>query len=145
MEVINWNIVGLVLLVFFLTVGILQINQYWKKVKLKRRFSKASKAEQKAEFFLMKKGFRVIEDQYRLKHVFQFGKEEISIDLKVDYLVKKGKKTFLVEVKSGESAPSIYNKDTRRQLIEYALVNPFDGIFLLDMQEKALHPVKFNF
>ena len=51
---------------------------------------------------------------------------------------------YLAEVKSGLSAPNIRNKDTRRQLLEYHQLNPFEGgLLLIDMQEKRIRKVEF--
>jgi hypothetical protein len=71
------------------------------------------------------------------------GKQQES-KLILDYVVKKGGKKYIVEVKSGKSAISLKDKNSRRQLLEYDFVIENDGVFLLDMENKNMQLVKFH-
>ncbi len=71
--------------------------------------------------------------------------KEITIKIQLDYLVEKNGKRFVVEVKSGKSAPTIKNSGTRRQILEYAMAIPNDGVYLLDMEKKELKLIQFGF
>lgn len=140
----TFNLIALLLLVFITIVLSLRIQKWWLGVKTNRIFKKGRGAEEKARKVLKKQGFKIIQEQYPLEHDFYIDDKAISIDLRVDYLVQKKHRKFLVEVKSGQSAPTIFNKDTRRQLLEYHVVNPFDGLLLLDMESKTIKEVKFS-
>jgi hypothetical protein len=47
-------------------------------------------------------------------------------------------------VKSGKSAISVQDKNSRRQLLEYDFVIENDGIFLLDMENRVMNLVEFS-
>ena len=49
----------------------------------------------------------------------------------------------MIEVKSGKKAPRALNRDTRRQLLEYALHFQVEDIFLYDAEEKKLQKISF--
>ena len=74
---------------------------------------------------------------------FKISDQLITVDLAVDYLVEHKGVKYLAEVKSGKSAGRIQHKDTRRQLIEYHVINPFDGLLLVDMEYKTIQQVEF--
>jgi hypothetical protein len=59
-------------------------------------------------------------------------------------ILKRGK-VFVVEVKSGEKIPYITNRETRRQMLEYYLAYQPCGILLLNMKNKTISEVKFQF
>jgi len=67
-----------------------------------------------------------------------------SNKLIVDYIAEKAGKKYIVEVKSGNDAISMNNKNSRRQLLEYDLVIENDGVILLDMENKILQFVQFQ-
>jgi len=60
-------------------------------------------------------------------------------------LRKNGYEIFVVEVKSGEKIPYITNRETRRQMLEYYLAYQPCGILLLNMKNKSISEVKFQF
>lgn len=108
-----------------------------------RRMKRGKRLEREARHFLLRKGFQVVDEQVEIVHVYQVDGEPQSSVIVLDYLVKKGGKTFIVEVKSGTSAISAQNGATRRQLLEYDFVLPNDGIYLLDMENRKMHLVRF--
>lgn len=119
--------------------------QGYKRSRLrKKRFARGEKMEAKAAVFLKNKGFEIIATQEVFYHSYVAGGIEKKARLEVDYLVSKRNKTFVVEVKSGEAATQIENKSTRRQILEYSVAIPCDGIFLLDMEKEQLHKIEFK-
>ena len=60
------------------------------------------------------------------------------------YIAEKNGKKYIIEVKSGKSAISITDKNSRRQLLEYDFVIENDGIVLLDMENRNMQLVKFQ-
>ena len=51
---------------------------------------------------------------------------------------------FVAEVKTGRMAPEPTRPATRRQLLEYWLVFPVDGVLLVDMAAGRVRAVRFN-
>ncbi|MDA3853956.1 MAG: hypothetical protein PF444_06935 [Bacteroidales bacterium] len=114
-----------------------------KKRAQKRRFKRGDQLEKEAAVFLKKKGYQVLASQKVFYHTFKSDKTEKKAKLITDYIVKKGRKTYIVEVKSGKSAIKLSDKNTRRQLLEYDFVIPNDGVILLDMENRKLQLVEF--
>jgi len=69
--------------------------------------------------------------------------DDVDFELRADLLVKKGGRRFVAEVKTGESAPRIETSATRRQLLEYALAYPVDGVLLVEPQRGRIREVTF--
>ena len=67
-----------------------------------------------------------------------------KITVRADFLVRRGWKTYIVEVKSGQQG-SIRLPNVRRQLLEYKLVYQPDGILLLDMEHHTLQEIRFSY
>lgn len=136
-----FSIIVLVASTIYIT---LRVLKWWKSYLGRQRFRSGNKAEKRALKFLQKNGYEILASQYKLEHNFKIDNEPICIELKVDFLVQKKNLKYLAEVKSGLSAPNIRNKDTRRQLLEYHQLNPFEGgLLLIDMQEKRIRKVEF--
>lgn len=118
---------------------------YYQSFKIKKRIKKGLVGEQQAFKFLEKNNYKVLDAQIKLSHTFWINEEKVTVDIAPDYLVKKKGKRFLVEVKTGESVGDMYNASTRRQVLEYALVNPYDGILLVNMIDKSIQEIRFSF
>lgn len=138
----------LLILIGFFGGALLIITVYWIQRSLKRRsirvrFKKGKKLETKASAVLKRKGYKVLQTQVPVVHHFKVNGQDTSVQLYADYLVMKKKKKYLVEVKSGLKVNSVFHKDTRRQLLEYHVSNPHDGLLFLDMTNNDLHVVEF--
>lgn len=120
-------------------------KSFSKQKQQKKRFKRGLKLEQQAVKFLVSKGFRILGEQVEYKHTYFVNGLETSSKINIDYLVEKNTKVFVVEVKSGTSAISIRNRSTRRQLLEYAVSIDCDGVYLLDMENKDLQLIEFQF
>ena len=137
------NISIVLFLMLFSVISYYKIKSFLKSRKIKRAFKRGSVLEKEAKYFLEKKGYHIIDEQSIHYHNYSVNGEAIQTKLIVDYVVRKNKKTYLVEVKSGKSAISIKDKNTRRQLLEYDTVIENDGVFLLDMEHKKMQLIKF--
>ncbi|MDB4835208.1 hypothetical protein OAH12_01350 [Cyclobacteriaceae bacterium] len=131
----------LVIIILFLLYKLLPF--YFKKIATKQRFKKGISKEKEAYNVLKKLGFKIIGQNIRYEYDLLVNQLDTKILLEIDYLVKKGKKTYIVEVKTGNSATKIQNSSTRRQILEYSLFVPNDGIFLLDMENEYLQEIEF--
>lgn len=133
---------AIIALTFFL--GKLLLQQYQQKRAARKRFKRGAKLEKRGRDFLIKQGFKVEHEQYLAHHTFYVERKKESIGIIPDYIVSKGGKTYIVDVKSGHSAISYKDKSTRRQLLEYDHAIPNDGVFILDMENLKLIPITFQ-
>lgn len=111
---------------------------------LKRRQRRAEQAEIDAAGVLRSHGYHILDAQVEHHWTILLDGEAHSIELRADYLVSRGPRRYVAEVKSGRSAPSISTAATRRQLLEYRVAYPVDGILLVDMEEVEIHVVDFG-
>jgi len=103
----------------------------------------AKYSEEEAGKLLLRQGFTILEKQKRTPLIIWVdGKSHLS-HVQADFLVQKGKKTYVVEVKTGQVADPT-EPATRRQLLEYDYVYQPDGLLLLDMNLGELHEVDFE-
>lgn len=59
-----------------------------------------------------------------------------------DWLARRGRRRYLVEVKTGRAANPKHT-ETRRQLHEYATCFDVDGVLLLDADNDHLYEIEF--
>ncbi len=119
-------------------------NEYRKSRRISKSFKRGNDLEKDASKFLIKNGYKIISEQYEQYHSYKVNGEVYKSKLIVDYLVSKKGKKYLVEVKSGQKAINIKDKNTRRQILEYDFAIDNDGIFLLDMENKEMKNIEFN-
>lgn len=111
--------------------------------RLRQRFAWASKAEDLAAGVLKKNGYRILGREVELTWSIQVDGASVPINIRADYLVSRDGRSFVAEVKTGRSAPSIENSATRRQLLEYRLAYPVHGVLLVDMERRVVRRVVF--
>lgn len=144
---INHNLY--LIIIIFLLGGLLSLILYLKtrdyinNRKAKKRSVTSKRAEKKAEKWLKRNGFQIIEKQQSRPLIIQTGRTSHRYLIRTDFLVKKGGRKYIVEVKSGRKNSYITNRDTRRQLLEYYLAYQTYGIILFDMEHKKFSEVKF--
>jgi Holliday junction resolvase-like predicted endonuclease len=124
------------------------IPVYYKKIKSRRRLNRGLVKEKEAYKVLKKLGFKIIGNNVKYNYPLQVDMDTVNVGLEIDYLVERKGKTFIIEVKTGESANKITNSSTRRQILEYSLFIKNNGIYLLDMETEKLqeivYPLKFK-
>ena len=80
----------------------------WRQRRLVRaRRRRAHQAEEDAAGVLRAHGYLILEDQATHTWEVALDGEAYEVELRADYLVARGKKRFVAEVKSGQMAPSI--------------------------------------
>jgi len=121
------------------------LTEYILRIKLKKRMKKARKGELKAIELLQHNGYEVLDTQRQMQYNMIVDNKKYLISVKADMIVKKGKKMYIAEVKTGEKAPSANLSATRRQLLEYYMVYKPDGIILVDMEKQLLKKVEYSF
>jgi Holliday junction resolvase-like predicted endonuclease len=111
--------------------------------RIRQRFQKGRAGQKAAQKVLERQGFEIISHEHRLCSVVEIDGEPFPYDARIDFIVRKGRKLFGVEVKTGDKATNPLYRPTRRQLLEYSRLLPFDGLFLLDMDTERLLRVGF--
>ncbi|MGM0409088.1 MAG: hypothetical protein ACQERU_13990 [Bacteroidota bacterium] len=122
----------------------MKYREFKKKKKQRERFKRGNMLEAEAKSFLEKKGYFITNEQAIFYHKYEVNGESKSSKLIVDYIAEKNGEKYIVEVKSGKSAISLKDKNSRRQLLEYDFVIENDGVVLLDMESRTLQLVKFQ-
>jgi len=117
-------------------------RQRYRRWLIKRAGSHGRKMEQAAPQLLRDLGFVVVAHHPTVEYTWWIDDQPRTTQLRVDYLVRRGRKTYVVEVKTGNAA-RIESGATRRQLLEYGLHYPVDGVLVLDADEMALHEIEF--
>jgi len=130
---------GLLSLVFYL-----KIRNYLNCKTAKKRSVSSKKAENKAEKWLKRNGFQIIDKQQSRPLIIKSGKAKYRYLIRTDFLVKKGGCKYVVEVKSGRKNSKITDRETRRQLLEYFLAYQTYGIILFDTYNNSFSEVKFS-
>ncbi len=108
-----------------------------------RRGRRAQRGEHLAERMLERAGFEVVDRQVHCTSHMFVDNEEVEIAVRVDLIVRKRRRMYVAEVKTGESAPSPTLPATRRQLREYAAFFPDHGLLLVDVEERRIRSVAF--
>ena len=138
----NILIFSVILILLFLVVKY-KLKEIRKKRLQRKRFERGSRLENEAKKYLINLGYSIVYEQHTCYHKYKVNGAKKTSKLVLDYVVSKGGKQYIVEVKSGKSAISVNNKDSRRQLLEYDFVIENDGVFLLDMEHKNMQLVEF--
>ncbi len=109
----------------------------------RRRNRQGRNAERSAERLLTRAGFRIEARQVKATWPLLVDGEPVQATLRADLLVRRGRRRFVAEVKSGRSGARPDNPDTRRQLLEYRLAFDVDGVLLVDMDARQVRQVEF--
>lgn len=115
----------------------------WRRRRVRVRASAhGRRMEERAPAALERHGYRVIERHPELIVEWWVDGEPRTLELAPDLLVARGRRRYLVEVKTGGSARP-EKQETRRQLLEYAAYGPVDGVLLYDADSDRLRAVEF--
>src|SRR5207253_47533 len=91
-----------------------------------------------------RRGFVVTARQASERWTVRLGDEEHAFTVRADYLVERAGRRFVAEVKTGEQAPRLEMRATRRQLLEYCCAFAVDGVLLVDADAGTVEPVTFE-
>lgn len=123
------------------------VRLWWRpaiaRVRSRRRNARAVAGEAAAGAFLHEQGYAVVGAQVAHEYEIVVDDAPLPVPLRADYLVTRGGRRLVAEVKTGDSAPSIQTAATRRQLLEYRVAYAVDGVLLVDMERRELHEVRF--
>jgi Holliday junction resolvase-like predicted endonuclease len=109
---------------------------------LRRRFRAAVGAELRAERWLERHGFRIVDRQIQRRGEIHVDGEPYRFDVRADLIVERDGERALVEIKTGEAAEP-NSSATRRQMLEYGVVFGVPALYLFDADHEQLMHVRF--
>lgn len=151
LQTLPWHVHALIGGIFLLIVMVytMRWQRRWMRWRYEskeaRRARRAAQAEVDAEILLRAQGYRVVSSQTEHVWPVYLDGDPHDVTMRADFIVSRRGKTYIAEVKSGNMAPSITTAATRRQLLEYRLAYPVDGILLVDMEALEIFEVTFEF
>ena len=98
----------------------------------RHRVTHALRGEDRAVVLLEAGGYEILERQASRHWHMIVDQEEIELLSRADFLVRRGGRVFVAEVKTGGLATDPGHPATRRQLLEYLFVFDPDGLILVD-------------
>lgn len=120
------------------------VSTAYRRWRVARRFQRGLIAEKQAAKYLRRHGYQIMAEQLQESITVYVNGEPQKSTVRADFLVRKGWRTYIVEVKSGQQG-TVRQAATRRQLLEYELVYQPDGIILLDMEHHNLQKIAFAY
>jgi hypothetical protein len=121
------------------------LTRFFRSKDYQARAEWANFSEEEAENLLKRHGYNIIGKKVRANVITNVDGQDHLGYVVCDYLVQKGKKTFVAEVKSGQVGIDPTEPATRRQLLEYDYVYKPDGLLLVNMLDQKIYQVKFSF
>lgn len=128
---------------------VLQTFRLWvrgrvERLRAKRARTLGRRGEKDAKRLLKRAKYRIEAEQPTARLTYEVDSKAREAILRPDFLVRRGKKRFVADAKKGADATDVGKRDTRRQLLEYALAFPkVDGILLVDTERSAIAEVAF--
>jgi Holliday junction resolvase len=136
-------IIAIVVALLLFAILRLKFKEWNRQYKKQQRLNRGIEGEKKAAVFLKKNGFKIVEEQSEREYYIKENGKDIKISIIADFIAKKDGKQYVVEAKTGKSAPQITNSSTRRQILEYSQAFDCDGVFLLDVDNRLLKKIEF--
>lgn len=128
--------------------GVTQTLRLWLRGALTRhafraRCAHATRGEARAEGLLSGRGYEILGRQATGSWTVRVDGSDVPVEVRADYLVERGGRRFVAEVKTGHAAPRIQSSATRRQLLEYRFAFEVDGVLLVDAEADTVREVVF--
>lgn len=111
------------------------------RARLRRRFERAAAGEREAAALLEADGFTLEGAQVVGGYTLHVDGAPVSVEVRADYVVRRGAERYVAEVKTGAVATKITTPATRRQLLEYRHAFEVDGVLLVDAEARRIHHV----
>ena len=111
--------------------------------RLLEQSARASAGEALAAKLLVRAGYGVEARQVTQRWAVRVDGEATEVTLRADFVVTRGRRRYVAEVKTGQEAPDVAAPATRRQLLEYRCAFGVDGVLLVDAESRRVQAVDF--
>jgi len=108
-----------------------------------RVLKKGRKLEEKGAILLQASGYRILQNQPSKTTRILVDRKVFDRVVRADFLVKKGFKRYIVEVKGGNVVRDPTSGATRRQLFEYYSCFQTPNMLFVDAMKGKIHKVDF--
>jgi len=135
-----WCLVAAVLAAIVLLFAARDLTARWER---RRRWARGRVAESIAPAVLKQSGYEILAAQMPGTYTLTVDGQAMNVALRADFIVARQGLQYVAEVKSGRSAPQLSTAMTRRQLLEYLIAFPVDGILLVDAENRTIHEIQF--
>jgi hypothetical protein len=115
-----------------------------RQIAAQERAARAVAGEWGAPALLASAGYEVLGRQVTGSWTVRANGEPKTFGLRADYLVSRGGRRFIAEVKTGRLAPNLTHGATRRQLLEYGAAFDVDGVLLVDADRETITHVEID-
>ena len=115
-----------------------------RKIAAHARSLRAIDGEAGAFALLEREGYAVLERQVPGTWTMRADGEPVTFGLRADYLVARGGRRYIAEVKTGRLAPRLSHGPTRRQLLEYSAAFDVHGVILVDADVRTITHVEID-
>jgi len=132
----------ILLILFFMWLG-WRLRLWWKNFLFSRIRRRGRRGEEVAIQILEQNGYTHLKSQISLPGYIYVNDEKQEFDVRPDYLVEKNGVQYLAEVKTGNAANTT-NRETRRQIFEYAALGNTDTVILVDATQGTLKKIRFE-
>lgn len=122
---------------------VLRVRRALERRRVARRLRRGVEGQRRARAVLERAGFEVLAAEHAATAEVEVDGRARPYEVRVDYVARRRGRLYGVEVKTGERAVDPLYRPTRRQLLEYSRVFPFDGLYLLDMETERLLRIAF--
>ncbi|RMG09831.1 MAG: hypothetical protein D6731_18890 [Planctomycetota bacterium] len=114
--------------------------------RLRRRWARARGLEARAPRVLASAGYALVAAQVQRVLTLEVDGRPRTYAVRADGLARdRAGRLWVVEVKSGATAPDPLHAPTRRQLLEYRVgYGEAEGVLLVDMERERVHWVRFR-
>jgi len=137
-----WGVLGGLALCLAVSLGVVLARRLRGR-RARRRAQGGLAAQRDAERLLLAEGYRILERQPQRDWCLRAAGQEQRFRLRPDFLVQRGARRYVAEVKSGDLAPRLAHGATRRQLLEYLLAFPVAGVLLVEPAARRVEAVEF--
>ena len=103
---------------------------------------KGKRGEENAKTLFKNNGYKILSSQHKMQGILYENNKKITFEVRPDYLVEKNNMTYIAEVKTGLSA-LIGERNTRRQLLEYAKLFNSNKVLLVDLTRNKIRIIEF--
>jgi hypothetical protein len=113
------------------------------QVQGRARNARGRRGEERAAKLLVAAGYTIVARQQRASYALVSDSAPLEVGLSFDFVVSKGGRQWVAEVKTGALGTQLKHADTRRQLLEYQLASGETQVLLVDPERERISQVSF--